>query len=66
VLPLFKTIEESGILPHYTLSHEPGVSFAADARRTIAASGWPSSPLGRAQPRPTRSPAPMRNARPWS
>jgi indolepyruvate decarboxylase len=31
VLPLFKTIEESGILPHYTLSHEPGVGFAADA-----------------------------------
>ena len=22
---------ESGILPHYTLSHEPGVGFAADA-----------------------------------
>jgi indolepyruvate decarboxylase len=31
VLPFFKTIEESGILPHYTLSHEPGVGFAADA-----------------------------------
>src|SRR5438309_9160488 len=31
VLPLFKVIEESGILPHYTLSHEPGVGFAADA-----------------------------------
>src|SRR6195256_1818594 len=31
VLPLFKTIEESGILPHYTLSPEPGVGFAADA-----------------------------------
>jgi indolepyruvate decarboxylase len=23
VLPFFKVIEESGILPHYTLSHEP-------------------------------------------
>lgn len=31
VLPFFKTIEESGILPHFTLSHEPGVAFAADA-----------------------------------
>jgi indolepyruvate decarboxylase len=30
-LPLFKVIEESGILPLYTLSHEPGVGFAADA-----------------------------------
>ena len=33
VLPFFKVIEESGILPHYTLSHEPGqgrtASFAA-------------------------------------
>jgi indolepyruvate decarboxylase len=31
VLPLFKVIEESGILPHFTLSHEPAVGFAADA-----------------------------------
>lgn len=31
VLPLFRVIEESGILPWYTLSHEPGVGFAADA-----------------------------------
>jgi indolepyruvate decarboxylase len=31
VLPLYKVIEESGILPQYTLSHEPGVGFAADA-----------------------------------
>jgi indolepyruvate decarboxylase len=31
VLPFFKVIEESGILPHYTLSHEPAVGFAADA-----------------------------------
>ena len=30
-LPLFKVIEESNILPLYTLSHEPGVGFAADA-----------------------------------
>ena len=31
VLPFFKAIEESGLLPCYTLSHEPGVGFAADA-----------------------------------
>ena len=31
VLPFFKVIEESGILLHYTLSHEPAVGFAADA-----------------------------------
>src|SRR3984893_15105349 len=31
VLPLFKIIEESGILPHFTLSPEPAVGFAADA-----------------------------------
>src|SRR6516162_4774946 len=31
VLPFFKVIEESRILPHYTLSHEPGIGFAADA-----------------------------------
>src|SRR5262245_4906940 len=31
VLPLFKVIEESAVLPHYTLSHEPAVGFAADA-----------------------------------
>ncbi len=30
-LPYFKIIEESQILPLYTLSHEPGVGFAADA-----------------------------------
>jgi indolepyruvate decarboxylase len=31
VLPLYKVIEESKILPHYQLSHEPGIGFAADA-----------------------------------
>lgn len=30
-LAFFKVIEESGILPLYTLSHEPGIGFAADA-----------------------------------
>lgn len=31
MLPFFKVIEESRILPHYTLSHEPDIGFAADA-----------------------------------
>ena len=31
VLPFFKIIEESNILPYFTLSHEPAVGFAADA-----------------------------------
>jgi indolepyruvate decarboxylase len=30
-LPFFREIERSKILPLYTLSHEPGVGFAADA-----------------------------------
>jgi indolepyruvate decarboxylase len=30
-LPFFKAIEESRILPLYTLSHEPALGFAADA-----------------------------------
>jgi len=30
-LPYFRVIEQSGILPLYTLSHEPAVGFAADA-----------------------------------
>ncbi|QTD44502.1 indolepyruvate/phenylpyruvate decarboxylase [Ottowia testudinis] len=34
-LPFFKIIEESRILPLYTLSHEPGVGFAADAAARI-------------------------------
>jgi indolepyruvate decarboxylase len=34
-LPFFKAIEESGILPLYTLSHEPAVGFAADAAARV-------------------------------
>ena len=34
-LPYFRIIEESNILPLYTLSHEPGVGFAADASARI-------------------------------
>src|SRR6266536_1766526 len=30
-LPFFKVVEESRLLPLYTLSHEPAVGFAADA-----------------------------------
>jgi indolepyruvate decarboxylase len=38
VLPFFKVIEESGVLPFYTLSHEPAVGFAADAAARFRAS----------------------------
>ena len=34
-LPFFDAIESSRILPLYTLSHEPGVGFAADAAARI-------------------------------
>ena len=30
-LPFFRVVEESGVLPLFTLSHEPSVGFAADA-----------------------------------
>ena len=35
VLPFFRVIEDSEILPYYTLSHEPGVGYAADAAGRI-------------------------------
>jgi indolepyruvate decarboxylase len=35
VLQFFKVVEESGILPLHTLSHEPSVGFAADAAARI-------------------------------
>jgi indolepyruvate decarboxylase len=35
VLPFFKVIEDSGILPHYTLSHEPGVGFRRRCRGAL-------------------------------
>ena len=31
ILPLFRQIEDSGILPLIALSHEPALGFAADA-----------------------------------
>jgi indolepyruvate decarboxylase len=34
-LPFFRVIEESRILPLYTLSHEPAVGFAADAAARV-------------------------------
>ncbi len=34
-LPMFRIIEETKILPLYTLSHEPGVAYAADAAARI-------------------------------
>ena len=36
VLQFFKVVEESGLLPLHTLSHEPSVGFAADAAARIA------------------------------
>ena len=36
VLPFFRVIAESGILPWHTLSHEPGVGYAADAAGRIS------------------------------
>lgn len=38
VLPFFRTIAESGILPLHTLSHEPSVGYAADAAGRIGSS----------------------------
>ncbi len=37
-LPFFRIIEESKILPLHTLSHEPGVGFAADAAARVSCS----------------------------
>jgi len=42
VLPFFKVVEESAILPLYTLSHEPSVGFAADAAARVNCA--PASP----------------------
>lgn len=39
ILPFFKVIEDSKILPLYTLSHEPGIGFAADAAGRYRAQG---------------------------
>ncbi len=36
VLPFFKVIEESAVLPLHTLSHEPSVGFAADAAARVS------------------------------
>lgn len=35
-LPYFRIIEESAILPLYTLSHEPAIGFAADAAARVS------------------------------
>jgi thiamine pyrophosphate-dependent acetolactate synthase large subunit-like protein len=67
VLPFYKAIEQSRILAHYELSHEPAVGFAADAAaRFMAASASRSSHMA---PEPsmssTRLLAPMPNALQW-
>src|ERR1043165_149674 len=54
VLPLFKVIEESAILPHFTLSHDPAVGFAAGAAaRAPPGRRWAE----RRAPRRSRRPA---------
>ena len=63
VLPFFKVIEDSGILPHYTLSHEPAVGFAADAaaryHRGLGVGAWsPSGPARSTWSTPSRAPMP--------
>jgi len=51
VLPFFKVVEESGIMPLYTFSHEPAVGFAADAAArwrcapSVAAATWGAGAL---------------------
>ena len=68
VLPFYKVIEESGILPHYTLSHEPAVGFAADAAaRYHCGLGVAVVTYRRRAPSTwsTPSPAPMPSARRW-
>ena len=69
-LPFFKVIEESGILPLYTLSHEPVRRLRRRRRRAraLARSASPRSPTAPARSTwsirwPRRSP---RNRRSWS
>jgi indolepyruvate decarboxylase len=63
VLPFYKVIEESGILPHFTLSHEPAIGFAADAAaRYHLGLGVAVATYGRSISS-MRLPAPMRSAR---
>ncbi len=56
VLPFFKVIEESGVLPFYTLSHEPAVGFAADAAArfrggiSVAVATWGAGAFNLANP----------------
>jgi indolepyruvate decarboxylase len=55
-LPFFRVIEESRILPLYTLSYEPGVGFAADAAArfhasmSVAAVTWGAGALNLVNP----------------
>ena len=45
-LPFFRIIEESRILPLYTLSHEPGVALPPTRRRaSMVCSVWRRSPM---------------------
>ena len=66
-LPFFRAIEQSNILPLYTLSHEPGVGFAADAAgRYRGTLGVAAVTYGAARSTwSTPSPPPMRRSRRW-
>lgn len=66
-LPLFKVIEDTGILPLHTLSHEPGSASPPTLRRgSVVASGSPRSPMAPARSTwSTPSPAPAPSARRW-
>ena len=45
-LPYFKVIEETGILPLYCLSHEPGLGFAAETVTMTSDRHWTWSVIG--------------------
>lgn len=56
-LPYFRIIEQSKILPLYTLSHEPGVGFAADASaRDAICLLWLESSGTHSMPRQSKAP----------
>ncbi len=63
VLPFFKVIEESGVLPFYTLSHEPAVGFAADAAArfrgaiSVAVATWGAGAFNLVTPSPAPTPS---------
>ena len=49
-LPYFEVIERSGVMPLYTLSHEPAVGFAADAGTRFRGGLLGNLPAGQLRP----------------